>query len=339
MQPIELRSDTFTQPTEAMLKAMFEARVGDDVFGEDPTANDLEAFAADMFGMEAAIFCPSGTMTNQIAINVHTQPGEEVICEQGAHVYFYEAGGIARLSGCQARTIAGERGQIYPEQILPLINPEDVHRARTRLVCLENTCNRGGGATYSMENMHNIRQLCNDKNLKLHLDGARIFNAIVANNENPKDYGKAFHSISVCLSKGLGAPVGSLLLGDKAFIYEARRARKAFGGGMRQAGYLAAAGLYALQHHIGRLQEDHEKARRLAEGLKKASWVKSVMPVETNIVIFEVAGEKPASFWVEKLKQNGVLTAATSASMIRMVTHLGVTEKEIETITAAIFSL
>lgn len=326
---VELRSDTFTQPTEGMLKAMFQAKVGDDVFGEDPATNELEAFAADMFGMEAAVFCPSGTMTNQIAINVHTRPGEEVICEQGAHVYFYEAGGIALLSGCQARTIAGTRGQIFPEQILPLINPEDVHRPRTRLVCLENTCNRGGGSTYSMENMRNIRALCDNQNLKLHLDGARLFNAIVANEETPKDYGKIFHSISVCLSKGLGAPVGSLLLGDKAFIHEARRARKAFGGGMRQAGFLAAAGLYALQNHVERLQEDHVKARKLAEVLGKASWVKSVMPVETNIVIFEVAGEKPASYWVDALKKKGIMTAATSPVTVRMVNHLGVSFEDV----------
>lgn len=328
---VELRSDTFTQPTEHMLKAMFNAKVGDDVFGEDPSMNELEAFAADMFGMEAAVFCPSGTMTNQIAINVHTRPGEEVICEQGSHVYFYEAGGIARLSGCQARTVAGTRGQINPEQILPLINPEDVHRPRTRLVCLENTCNRGGGSTYSMENMRNIRALCDHHNLILHLDGARLFNAIVANKETPKDYGNVFHSISVCLSKGLGAPVGSLLLGDKAFIHEARRARKAFGGGMRQAGFLAAAGLYALENHVERLEEDHAKARKLAEALGNAPWVKSVMPVETNIVIFEVAGEKPASYWVEQLKSQGVKAAATSPTNIRMVTHLGVSDEDVIT--------
>jgi threonine aldolase len=338
MQPVELRSDTFTKPTEAMLKAMFEARVGDDVFGEDATMNELESFAANIFGMEAAVFCPSGTMTNQIAINVHTKPGEEVICEQGAHVYFYEAGGIARLSGCQARTIVGDRGQIYPEQIIPLINPEDVHRARTRLVCLENTCNRGGGATYSMQNMQNIRKLCDEQGLKLHLDGARIFNAIVANNENPKAYGKAFHSISVCLSKGLGAPVGSLLLGDKGFIHEARRARKAFGGGMRQAGYLAAAGLYALQNHVERLKDDHARAKLLANALEKAGWVKSVMPVETNIVIFEVAGEKSALQWVEDLKLKGVRTAATSASTIRMVTHLGIVDEDMNRVVQVIGS-
>jgi threonine aldolase len=333
---IELRSDTFTKPTEPMLKAMFAAQVGDDVFGEDPTVNELEVFAAELFGMEAAVFCPSGTMTNQIAINVHTRPGEEVICEQGSHVYFYEAGGIARLSGCQARTIAGNRGQVFPEQIFPLINPEDVHRPRTRLVCLENTCNRGGGSTYSMENMHNIRALCDEHKLMLHLDGARLFNAIVANKENPKAYGSIFHSISVCLSKGLGAPVGSLLLGDKKFIHEARRARKALGGGMRQAGFLAAAGLFALKHHIDRLEEDHQKAKRLAAALSNTSWVKAVMPVETNIVIFEVAGEKPAFYWVDALKKKGIMTAATSPATIRMVTHLDVSDQDIAAVIEAI---
>jgi threonine aldolase len=282
-KPIELRSDTFTQPTQAMLNAMFAAKVGDDVFGEDFSINELEAHVAEMFGMEAAVFCPSGTMTNQIAINVHTRPGDEVICEQGAHVYFYEGGGIGRLSGCQARTIAGDRGRITAEQIATVINPDDVHRPRTRLVCLENTCNRGGGSTYSMQQIKAIRALCDEQQLSLHLDGARIFNAIVANNESPRDYGKIFHSISVCLSKGLGAPVGSVLLGTSDFVKQARRTRKVLGGGMRQAGYLAAAGLYALKNHVERITEDHNHAKMLAEALNQTSWVKQVLPVETNI--------------------------------------------------------
>ena len=336
---VELRSDTFTKPTPEMLQAMFNARVGDDVFGEDESINMLEAYTAEMFGMEAAVFCPSGTMTNQIAINVHTQPGEEVICEQGAHVYFYEAGGIARLSGCQARTVVGTRGQIFPEQIAPLINPEDVHRPRTSLVCLENTCNRGGGSTYAMDNMRAIRSLCDERDLKLHLDGARIFNAMVANRENPKDYGNIFHSISICLSKGLGAPVGSVLLGSKAFIHEARRARKAFGGGMRQAGFLAAAGLYALQNHVERLEEDHVKARKLADALENISWVKAVMPVETNIVIFEVTENHPSSHWAEALRKAGINVSCPSANSIRMVTHLDITDNDIDRTIAAIAAL
>jgi threonine aldolase len=326
-KPVELRSDTFTQPTQAMLNAMFAAKVGDDVFGEDFSVNELEAHVAEMFGMEAAVFCPSGTMTNQIAINVHTRPGDEVICEQGAHVYFYEGGGIGRLSGCQARTIAGDRGRITAEQIATAINPDDVHRPRTRLVCLENTCNRGGGSTYSMQQIKAIRALCDEQQLSLHLDGARIFNAIVANNESPRDYGKSFHSISVCLSKGLGAPVGSVLLGTSDFVKQARRTRKVLGGGMRQAGYLAAAGLYALKNHVERLEEDHRKAQKLAEALGNATWVKTVLPVETNIVIFEVAGEMSAAHWVDVLSQKGIKTAATSASTIRMVTHLNFTDE------------
>jgi threonine aldolase len=336
---IELRSDTFTQPTESMLKAMFAAKVGDDVFGEDVSVNKLEAHVAEMFGMEAAVFCPSGTMTNQIAINVHTRPGDEVVCEQGAHVYFYEGGGIGRLSGCQARTIVGDRGRITAEQIRAVINPDDVHRPRTRLVCLENTSNRGGGSTYSMQQMKAIRALCDEKQLSLHLDGARIFNAMVANNESPKNYGKIFHSISVCLSKGLGAPVGSVLLGSLDFVKQARRTRKVFGGGMRQAGYLAAAGLYALQNHVERLEEDHIKAQKLANALSNATWVKTVLPVETNIVIFEVAGDLSAAHWVEVLSQKGIKTAATSASTIRMVTHLNFTDESLETTLNAIGQL
>jgi threonine aldolase len=339
MQPVELRSDTFTQPTQPMLKAMFEAPVGDDVFGEDPTVNRLQTLAADMFGMEAGLFCPSGTMTNQIAINVHTRPGDEVICEQGAHVYFYEGGGIGRLSGCQARTIAGDRGRINAEQIRAVINPDDVHRPRTRLVCLENTCNRGGGSTYSLGQMHSIRALCDEQQLTLHLDGARVLNAIVANGEEPSEYSKIFHSISVCLSKGLGAPVGSVLLGSADFIKEAKRTRKVFGGGMRQAGYLAAASIYALENHVGRLQDDHNRAKQLAAILEKTAWVKSVMPVETNIVIFEVGEEQPASHWLDKLKQNGIFAAATSTTTIRMVTHLGFGDAGLERVTEVLQSL
>ena len=339
MKTIELRSDTFTQPTEPMLKAMMQAAVGDDVFGEDPTVNKLETMAAAMFGMEAGLFCPSGTMTNQIAINTHTRPGDEVICEQGAHVFFYEGGGIGRLSGCQARTIVGDRGRITAEQIATVINPDDAHRPRTRLVCLENTCNRGGGSTYNMQQMKAIRILCDEQQLSLHLDGARIFNAMVANNEEPKDYGKIFHSISICLSKGLGAPVGSVLLGSAAFIKEARRTRKVFGGGMRQAGYLAAAGVYALENHVERLEEDHRKAQKLANALGNVTWVKTVLPVETNIVIFEVAGDLSAAHWVERLSQKGIKTAATSASTIRMVTHLNFTDESLETTLNAIGQL
>ncbi|MCX6351911.1 MAG: beta-eliminating lyase-related protein, partial [Bacteroidetes bacterium] len=254
---IDFRSDTFTKPTPAMLDAMLKAEVGDDVFGEDPTVNHLEEMAAQMFGMEASIFCPSGTMTNQIGIKCHTQAGEEIICEKLSHVYQYEGGGIAFNAGCQVQTIDGHRGRITALQIEAAINPDDVHKPKTTLVSLENTANRGGGACYDFGESIKIKNLCKEKDLKLHLDGARLFNALVKKRETPKQYGEIFDSISICLSKGLGAPVGSLLLGKKDYIHKARRIRKVFGGGWRQAGYLAAAGVYALTHNINRLQQDH----------------------------------------------------------------------------------
>lgn len=330
MQPIELRSDTFTRPTPAMLQAMMAARVGDDVFGEDPTVNELEALAADMFGIEAALFCPSGTMTNQIGINVHTRPGDEVICEEHAHVYFYEGGGIAKNSGASVRLLQGDRGRISAAQVEAAVNPDDVHRPRTRLVCLENTCNRGGGSTYSMPAMQEIREVGNRHGLALHLDGARLFNAMVANGEDTREYGRIFHSISVCLSKGLGAPVGSLLLGERDYIHQARRVRKVLGGGMRQAGYLAAAGIYALNNHVQRLHEDHEHARMLADTLKQCSWVEQVLPVETNIVIFGVKQPAGAPEVVQRLRQQGVHAAAVGPAQIRFVTHLDVRPEQIQ---------
>ena len=339
--PVELRSDTFTKPSEAMLQAMFAAQVGDDVFGEDVTVNALERSVADFFGMEAGLFCPSGTMTNQIAIQVHTQPGDEVICEAGSHVYFYEGGGIAKNSGAQVRLVQGSFGQITADQILPLINPDDVHRARTRLVSLENTCNRGGGSCYDLAEIAKIRSLCDAHGLGLHLDGARLMNAIVANQENPQEYGKMFHSISLCLSKGLGAPVGSVLLGDAAFIKQARRVRKVMGGGMRQAGYLAAAGLFAMENNINRLAKDHAHAKQLASALANCNWVGEIFPVETNIVIFEVGGngnsvtgaasaKKTAPEIIAALNSQNIRVSAMSPTHIRMVTHLGVTPEMIQ---------
>ena len=327
---VELRSDTFTKPTPEMLEAMMAAPVGDDVFEEDPSVNSLEEKAAALFGMEKALFCPSGTMTNQIAINVHTRPGDEVICEEGSHVYFYEGGGIAKNSSCQVRTISGNRGQITAQQIAAVINPDDVHRARTRLVSLENTCNRGGGSCYDIEAIADIQTLCKKHELSLHLDGARLFNALVAKNQSPKDFGQLFDSISICLSKGLGAPVGSLLLGSAAFIKEARRVRKVFGGGMRQAGFLAAAGSFALEHHIQRLNLDHQHAQLLGNALAEQSWVKQVLPVETNIVIFETAAHIPAAKVIEKFKNNQIYAVATGPQHIRFVTHLDVSPIQIE---------
>lgn len=263
---IDLRSDTVTQPSAAMLEAMFKAPVGDDVFSEDPTVNRLESISADMFGMEAAIFCPSGTMTNQIAIKCHTQPGEEVICDKLSHVYQYEGGGIAFNSGCQVKLIDGNYGRITAAQVAEGINPEADYKSKTSLVSLENTTNRGGGACYNFTDIESIKEVCLHNNLKLHLDGARLWNALVAKNETPKQYGQVFDSISVCLSKGMGTPVGSLLIGKKEFIKKARRIRKVFGGGMRQAGYLAAAGIYALENNIARMVEDHQHGRPACTG-------------------------------------------------------------------------
>ena len=322
---IELRSDTFTKPTPEMHAAMVNAAVGDDVFSEDPSVNELESKSAQMFGMEAALFCPSGTMTNQIAINVHTQPGDEVICEEGSHIYYYEGGGIGRNSGCQARLIKGNRGQITAQQILEFINPDDVHRARTRLVSLENTCNRGGGSCYDMSEIAAIKNLCIEQGLKLHLDGARLMNAIVAKNTNPLEYGQLFDSISLCLSKGLGAPIGSVLLGTKAFIKEARRVRKVMGGGMRQAGFLASAGTYALENHVSRLAEDHRLAALLGTTLDQLNWVESVLPVETNIVIFKVNEQYTVKQVSDYLASHNIRVLAMSSTQIRMVTHLDVT--------------
>lgn len=328
---IDFRSDTVTRPTPAMLEAMMKAEVGDDVFGEDSAVNELEAFAADMFRMEAGIFCASGTMTNQIAIKCHTQPAEEVICETQSHIYQYEGGGIAFNSGCQVRLIDGNRGRVTADEINATLHPPDIHKPNSRLVSLENTSNRGGGSCYAIEEMEKIRELCNREKLQLHLDGARLFNALVARNEKPATYGSLFDSISICLSKGLGAPVGSLLLGKKDFIHRARRMRKVMGGGMRQAGYLAAAGLYALQHHINRLSEDHAHARQIAGVLEKQPFIKSVMPVETNIIIFEVNPSYTAAHVTAKLKEKGVLVNAVSATRVRMVTHLDISPAMVNT--------
>jgi len=319
---IDYRSDTVTKPTPGMRDAMFAARIGDDVFGEDPSINELEELAAGMFGMEAAIFCPSGTMTNQIAINCHTQPGDEVICDVSSHIYQYEGGGIARNSGAQVKLIYGDRGRITAKQVLDSINADDVHKATTSLVSLENTSNRGGGSCYDFEEIKAIRGVCDEHDLMLHLDGARLFNAIVARTESPREYGKIFHSISICLSKGLGCPVGSLLLGTTEFIRKARRIRKVFGGGMRQAGYLAAAGIYALENNIERLVQDHENASFLAEALLKKDFVGPMLPIETNIIIFSVEGRFTPQSLIARMKEENILWYAISPSQVRIVTHL-----------------
>jgi threonine aldolase len=342
----DLRSDTFTKPSAAMLEAMFKAPVGDDVFGEDPSVNQLQAMAADMFGMEASLFCPSGTMTNQVAIKCHTRPGDEVICDKMSHVYIYEGGGIAFNSGCQVKALEGERGRITAEQVMEAINPDDVHKARTSLVSLENTANRGGGSCYDLTEIQKIKEVCLNNKLTLHLDGARLWNALVANNENPKAYGELFDSISICLSKGMGTPVGSLLVGNTDFIKQARRVRKVFGGGMRQAGYMAAAGIYALENNINRLDEDHQHARQIAEALMKKNFIGRIMPVETNIIIFEVNenySETPegpiAKEFCDDLRRHEILCMPISANQVRMVTHLDFTKEMLKELVDLIDSL
>src|SRR2546423_3933252 len=327
---IDLRSDTFTKPTAGMMDAMRGARVGDDVFGEDTSVNELESKAANLFGMESALYSPSGTMSNQIAIKAHTHPADEVICESTAHVYQYEGGGIAFNSGASVQLLPGNLGRISAAQVLAAINPDDVHKPHTSLVCLENTSNRGGGSCYDIREIERIRKVCDENQLKLHLDGARLFNALVAKKENPKQYGKLFHSISVCLNKGLGCPIGSILLGTKEYIQKARRIRKVFGGGMRQAGYMAATGIYALDHHIERLKEDHDHAKRIAAALSEKDFVGELLPVETNIIIFEIKGRKKPAAFVAELKKENILALAMSASQVRMVLHLDVTKEMVE---------
>jgi threonine aldolase len=324
---IDFRSDTVTLPTPAMLAYMQSAPVGDDVFGEDPSINALEAKTAGLFGMEAGLFCPSGTMTNQLAIKTHTQAGDEVICEELSHIYQYEGGGIASNSGSSVKLLRGNRGRITADQVLAAIHPDDVHKPISKLVSLENTCNRGGGACYDFSEIEAIQKVAKSNGLGLHLDGARIFNAIVHKKEDPKQYGKVFDSISICLSKGLGAPVGSVLLGSTPFIKKARRWRKVFGGGMRQAGSLAAAGIYALDNHIERLKEDHAKALEIKTALLKKDFVKEIFEVETNIVIAHIEGKYNATQLAAALKEKNILVIAMTPALIRFVVHLDITNE------------
>jgi len=326
---IDLRSDTFTRPTQAMQDFMFKAEVGDDVFGEDPSVNLLESMVSSYFNKEAALFCPSGTMANQIAIKCHTQPGDEVICEQNSHVYIYEGGGIAFNSGCQVKAISGNNGRIQAHQIEACINPDDIHKAKTALVSLENTSNRGGGTCYETSDIDAISALCQKSGIGLHLDGARLWNAIIAKNQQPQYFGERFDSISVCFSKGLGAPVGSVLLGSASFIKKARRVRKVLGGGMRQAGYMAAACIYAMENNIKRLVEDHQNAKRLESALLQMPYVDSVVPVETNLIFAEIKKEFNPRLIAQKLSEQGILVMAISSTQIRMVTHLHIGSEEI----------
>lgn len=320
---INLVSDTVTRPSEEMLKAMFHAKVGDDVYKQDPTVNELEETLADLFGMEAALFFPSGTMANQTAIKLHTQPGEQVICDKYAHIYHYEGGGASFNSGVSCCLVDGHRGMITADLVKNAINdPEFYHAPFTSLVSIENTTNKGGGACYDIQTLQDIKQVCLEHNLKYHLDGARLWNALVAKKQHPKQFGELFDTISVCLSKGLGAPIGSVLLGTKADMKRALRIRKIFGGGMRQSGYLAAAGLYALQNNITRLEIDHRRAKELGALLKEMPWVANVEPVETNILIFGLQPSVDEKLFMEKLKQKGILISAMGHGKLRIVTHL-----------------
>jgi len=323
---IDLRSDTVTKPSKEMLDVMFSAQVGDDVFGEEPTVIALEEKTAALFGKEAALFCPSGTMTNQIAIKVHTEPGDEVLCDVTAHIYNYEGGGISFNSGAQAKLLQGDRGRFTAHQVQESINPTYDWLTKTSLVCIENTANRAGGSYYSLQQMQELAAVSKKNNLNYHLDGARIFNAIVETGYTTTEVGNCFDSISVCLSKGLGAPVGSLLVGEKEFIRKARRIRKVFGGGMRQAGYLAAAGIYALDNNVDRLKEDHQRATKIAAIMNSLGYVENVLPVETNIIIFNLVAKMNPAVFIQKLADQNIKAVGFGKQAIRFVTHLDFTD-------------
>ena len=327
---IDFRSETVTLPTVEMREFMMNAEVGDDVFNEDPSIHEIQNYAAQLFGMEDALFCSSGTQTNQIAINVHVRPGGEIICHEESHIYKYEGGGIAKNSGASVRLLQGSRGRLTSEAISKWFNPDDVHYPITELVSLEDTANRGGGAIYDFEEIKKIKQLCIAQNVPLHIDGARLMNSLVETGISPKEYAQQFDSISLCLSKGLGAPVGSLLLGTKEFIKKSRRVRKVFGGGMRQAGFLAAGGLYALKNNVERLKEDHKRAKELEACLIQLTWIKEVIPVQTNIVVAVLNRAEDRDLYINKLKERDILVMAFGEGMIRLVTHLNNSDSDIE---------
>ncbi|MAO47076.1 MAG: threonine aldolase [Crocinitomicaceae bacterium] len=332
---IDLRSDTVTKPTLEMREVMNRAVTGDDVFAEDPEINELQDRCASMFGMEAGLYCPSGTMTNQIAISVHTSKGDEVICDKLSHVYNYEGGGIARLAGASVKLLNGDRGRFTAQDVMDSINPDDSHYANTSLVCLEDTCNKGGGAVWDLSQIKSVSVVSRENGLGVHLDGARVWNSLVArgihnNLKATKEYGSHFDSISLCLSKGLGCPVGSVLIGSKEFIANAHRTRKVFGGGMRQAGIIAAAGIYALDYHIDRLAEDHVKAKRLGEAALNHPCVKSYSSIDTNIVILHLEEGVDSQELVDSWGDKGVLCFPFSKSSIRFVTHHDVTDAQVD---------
>ncbi len=338
---INLISDTVTKPSHGMLDAMMTAEVGDDVFKEDPTVNALEEKVAKMFGMDAALFFPSGTMANQTGIKLHTQPGEQLICHEYAHVYNYEGGGVSFNSGVSCKLLAGNRGMMTAEQVESAINPPDFyHSPLTSLVCIENTTNKGGGACWDMDELKKIKTVCSENGLAYHLDGARLWNALVAKNETAKQYGELFDTISVCFSKGLGCPVGSVLIGNKELIGKALRVRKIFGGGMRQAGFLAAAAIYALDNNIERLTKDHSRAKEIGQVLDRLSYIKKVAPIETNIVIFEIDEDKlPIDDFMKKLNNHKIHIIGMGQGKLRMITHYDYTQEMHELVLNALGTL
>lgn len=322
---IDLRSDTVTKPSKDMLEAMMSAEVGDDVFKEDPTVNALEERLAKMFGKPKALFFPSGSMANQTAIKLHTQPGEQVICDKYAHIYNYEAGGVAFNSGASCHLIDGDRGMFTSQQVIQSINPSAFYYSQTSLVEVENTTNKGGGACWDFEELKRIKTVCDSHDLGYHLDGARLWNALVAKNETTEQYGQLFDTISVCLSKGLGCPIGSVLIGDETIMKKSIHYRKMFGGNMRQIGYLAAAALYALDHNIERLAEDHKKAKEIGVVLNDLSIIKLVEPIETNIVIFELESHVDEAEFLQQLTDKNIHIISMGSNKLRMVTHLDYT--------------
>ena len=336
---IDLRSDTVTRPTPEMLKAMMSADVGDDVFGDDPSVNELQTKISTLFGMDDALYCPSGTMTNQIGMRVLTRPQDEVICHKHSHVYLYEGGGMMYNSMLSPKLLEGDRGRITADQIKESINPDDIHFPKTRLVVLENTMNKGGGSYYDLNDIRSISQACSENNLKLHLDGARLFNALVETNDDPIEYGKLFDTISISFSKGLGAPVGSVLIGSNESIKEAKRIRKVLGGGMRQAGYMAAACTYALDHHVKRLKEDHEKAKSIGQILSDLAYVDEVMPVDTNIVIAKLDAGHSEEWFMDALKKVEIFAVPFGKHLVRFVTHLDFTENDLDAFKEAVGSI
>lgn len=328
MKEIDLRSDTVTKPTGEMLKAMMSAEVGDDVYKEDPTVNKLEEKLAKMFGMDEALFFPTGSMANQAAIKLHTQPAEQLICDKWAHVFNYEGGGASFNSGVSCKLVDGHRGMITAQQVEENINPPDFyHSPLTSLVCLENTTNKGGGACYDLEEIRKIRKVCDKHKLGLHLDGARLFNALVAKNEDPKEYGEIFDTISVCLSKGLGTPMGSVLIGKKSLMKNSMRVRKVLGGGMRQVGFMAAAGVFALDNHVDRLADDHRRASEIGEVLRAQPYVNEVEPIETNIVIFYLQNTSDEAEFMKALEKENIRISNMGHGKLRIVTHLDYSEE------------